>query len=96
MRTIDLGELRRVAAGLAVAGLLSVSLAGAAGAQDIETAAGGNGGGSNADANGGAVTVGDTNSGGTSGANIAADAINSIQVGGDDIAAAAIAALLGE
>lgn len=95
MRTIDLVDVRRVAAGLAVAGLLSFSVAGVAGAQDVNTGASGNGGDSNANANGGAVTMGDTNSGGTSGADIAAAAIDAIQLGGDNIAQNAIAALLG-
>lgn len=61
----EISETRRLIAGLAVAGLLSVGLVGGAGAQQI--AAGGNGGGSNANADGGSVTLGDTESGGSSG-----------------------------
>lgn len=98
MRTFDLVEIRRVATGLAVAGLLSVSFAGAVGAQDVETGASGNGGGSNANASGGAVTVGDVDSGSSSGSatdvgSIVADAI---AAGGDDLAANIIAQILAD
>ncbi|MCC6313295.1 MAG: hypothetical protein IT337_04735 [Thermomicrobiales bacterium] len=96
MRTFDLGETRRLIAGLAVAGMLSVAVAGGVSAQD--TGAAGNGGGSNANADGGAVTMGDVGSGGSSGssadvASIVADAI--ANSGTDHLAADVIAAILG-
>ena len=60
---------RRGLAGLAVAGLLSVALAGGAGAHhdDDAEAFAGNGGVAVAAANGGADAVGDVNSGGNAG-----------------------------
>jgi hypothetical protein len=64
---------RRLVAGLAIAGLLGVSLAGAALADD-QIAASGNGGTSTNSANGGAVNIGDGNSGGTTGATISSGA----------------------
>lgn len=65
---------RRVVAGLAIAGLLTASLAGAAAAEEI--AAAGNGGTVDNSANGGAVSIGDTNDGGNTGATtVVADGI---------------------
>jgi hypothetical protein len=62
---------RRLVAGLAIAGLLGISLSSAALADD-RIAASGNGGTSTNSANGGAVNIGDGNSGGTTGATITA------------------------
>ncbi len=78
--------------GLAIAAIASTALASAVGAQWIDTASGGNGGVSNSNANGGAVTVGSTNSGGSDGVQTA---IDSALVSGDDIAQAVIAAIYG-
>lgn len=60
---------RRLVAGLAIAGLLGASLTGAVAAQE-ETASSGNGGTVNSDANGGAVSVGDSNGGGSTGSTV--------------------------
>jgi hypothetical protein len=76
--------------GLAIAAIASTALVGVAAAQD--TASGGNGGVSTADASGGPVSIGSTNSGGTSGINAA---INDALVSGDDIAQAVIQAIYG-
>ncbi len=97
MRTFDLAEARRLLAGIAVAGLLSVSLAAGVGAQDVDTAVAGNGGGSNASADGGAVGMTDVNSGDTSGttASIGDIVSGAIAVGGDDLAGTIIAQILG-
>ncbi|HYO29216.1 MAG TPA: hypothetical protein VER37_01430 [Thermomicrobiales bacterium] len=95
MRTINSTEARRLLAGLAVAGLLSVSVASGASAQ--ETAAAGNGGGSNASADGGGVGMTDVDSGGNSGTTTSVGDIvaGAVAVGGDDIAANIIAQILG-
>ena len=78
--------------GLAIAAIASTALASAAGAQWIDTASGGNGGVSTADSSGGAVTIGSTNSGGSTGVQTA---IDNALVSGDDIAQAVIAAIYG-
>jgi hypothetical protein len=95
MRTINSTEARRLLAGLAVAGLLSVSVASGTSAQ--ETAAAGNGGGSNASADGGGVGMTDVDSGGNSGTTTSVGDIvaGAVAVGGDDIAANIIAQILG-
>src|SRR5262245_40170097 len=82
----------RFVTGLAIAAMASTAFVGAASAQYIDTASGGNGGVSNANADGGSVSVGSTNSGGTSGVQTA---INDALVSGDNIAQAVIAALYG-
>lgn len=78
--------------GLAIAALASTAFVGAASAQWTDTASGGNGGVSNADSSGGAVSIGSTNTGGSSGTTTA---IDNALVSGDDIAQAVIAAILG-
>ncbi|MBA3414963.1 MAG: hypothetical protein H0U10_07055 [Chloroflexia bacterium] len=97
MRAFDWAVARRLLAGLAVAGLLSVSLAAGVGAQDVDTASSGNGGGSTASADGGAVGMTDVNSGDTSGSTASVGDIvaGAIAVGGDDLAATIIAEILG-
>lgn len=78
--------------GLAIAAFVSTAFAGVAAAQSTDTASGGNGGVSTADSSGGSVSIGSTNSGGTSGVHAAIDAA---LVSGDDIAAAVIEAIYG-
>jgi hypothetical protein len=78
--------------GLAIAAIASTAIVGAASAQDTDTASGGNGGVSNANANGGPVNIGSTNSGGTSGTSAA---IHDALLSGDDIAQAVIQAIYG-
>lgn len=78
--------------GLAIAAIASTAFVGVASAQYLDTASGGNGGVSTADSSGGAVTIGSTNSGGTSGIQAA---IDSALISGDDIAAAVISAIYG-
>jgi hypothetical protein len=90
--------MKKLMSGLAIAAIASTAFVGAASAQDIDTASTGNGGVSNANSNGGAVTVGDTNNGGNAG--------TSGSVGGtidltgittsDDLAAQIIARVLGQ
>ena len=82
----------KLVTGLAIAAIASTAFVGAVSAQYTDTASGGNGGVSTADSSGGAVTIGSTNSGGTSGIQ---SAIDSALVSGDDIAAAVIAAIYG-
>jgi hypothetical protein len=82
----------RFVTGLAIAAIASTALVGVASAQEIDTAAGGNGGVSTADSSGGSVSVGSTNSGGGSGTSTA---IHDAMISGDDIAQAVIAALYG-
>lgn len=82
----------KLVTGLAIAAIASTAFVGAASAQYTDTASGGNGGVSTADSSGGAVTIGSTNSGGTSGIQ---SAIDSALISGDDIAAAVIAAIYG-
>ena len=78
--------------GLAIAAIASTAFVGAASAQYLDTASGGNGGVSTADSSGGSVSVGSTNTGGTSGIQTA---IDSAIVSGDSIAEAVIAAIYG-
>ncbi len=78
--------------GLAIAAIASTAFVGVALADDI--ASGGNGGVSSASADGGPVSIGTTNTGGTSGSIVQA-AIDEAVLSGDDIAAAVIAAILG-
>jgi hypothetical protein len=75
---------RRLIAGLAIAGLLGAGLTGAVAAQE-ETAAAGNGGTVTTDANGGAVSVGDGDSGGNTGSTVSGgdSSGGQIVVGGD-------------
>lgn len=82
----------KLMSGLAIAAIASTALVGVVSAQDTDTASGGNGGVSTADASGGPVSIGSTNSGGTSGINAA---INDALVSGDDIAQAVIESLYG-
>ncbi|MBA2598600.1 MAG: hypothetical protein M3Q50_04760 [Chloroflexota bacterium] len=78
--------------GLAIAAIASTAFVGVAAADDI--ASGGNGGVSTSNANGGPVSIGSTNTGGTSGSIVQA-ALDEALVSGDDIAAAVIAAIFG-
>lgn len=78
--------------GLAIAAIASTAFVGAASAQYLDTASGGNGGVSTGNANGGSVSIGSTNTGGSSGVQTA---IDSALVSGDDIAQAVIAAIYG-
>ncbi len=56
-------------------------------AQDIETASAGNGGGAAASANGGAVSIGDVNTGGNVGSAIGVgDTVGAVAVDGGDMA----------
>jgi hypothetical protein len=82
----------KVLTGLAIAAVASTAFMGAASAQNIDTASGGNGGVSTANADGGPVSIGSTNSGGTSGTSAA---IQDALMSGDDIAQAVIASLYG-
>jgi hypothetical protein len=82
----------RILSGLAIAAIASTAFVGAASAQYTDTASGGNGGVSTANADGGPVSIGSTNSGGTSGIQAA---INDALVSGDDIAQAVIQAIYG-
>jgi hypothetical protein len=82
----------KIMTGLAIAAIASTAFVGAASAQYLDTASGGNGGVSTADSSGGAVTIGSTNTGGSSGTSTA---IQDALVSGDDIAQAVIAALYG-
>lgn len=78
--------------GLAIAAIASTAFVGAASAQWTDTASGGNGGVSNADSSGGAVTIGSTNTGGSTGTSTA---IQDALVSGEDIAQAVINAIYG-
>ncbi len=78
--------------GLAIAAIASTAFVGAASAQYLDTASGGNGGVSTGNANGGSVSIGSTNTGGSSGVQAA---IDSALVSGDDIAQAVISAIYG-
>ena len=83
--------MKKLMSGLAIAAIASTAFVGAASAQFIDTASGGNGGVSTADSSGGAVTIGSTNTGGSEGTRSAVDAAI---LSGDDIAATVIAAIL--
>jgi hypothetical protein len=84
--------------GLAIAAIASSAFVGVAFADadgGIDTASGGNGGVSTANASGGSVGIGATNTGGDSGGSVSA-AIDAALFAGDDIAAAVIASILGD
>jgi hypothetical protein len=84
----------RLTSGLAIAVVAAALFAGTAAAQTTDIASGGNGGVSNANSNGGSVSVGTTRSGGSTGSSVQA-AINDALVDGDDIAQHVIEAILG-
>jgi hypothetical protein len=85
--------MKKLMSGLAIAAIASTAFVGAASAQDTDTASTGNGGVSNANSNGGAVTIGETNAGNAVGST---SVINSGEfLTGEDIAAMVIAAILG-
>lgn len=105
MKTFDFEKFRRLIAGLAAAGLLSVTLAGGAVAQD--EAVSGNGGTSGSDASGGGLTIGVTGEDEAESEESTEDeATDDVSVGdvvaeglftlGDDIAATVIEAIMGE
>ncbi len=81
--------------GLAIAAIASTAFVGVALADDI--ASGGNGGVSTSTADGGPVSIGATNTGGTNGSVVSAAIDQAVLdvLDGDDIAAAVIAAILG-
>ena len=84
----------KLVSGLAIAALASSAFVGVASAQWTDTASGGNGGVSTADSSGGSVSIGSTNSGGTTGTQTAID--EAIATGDlDNLAATIIAAVLG-
>ncbi|MFM8593446.1 MAG: hypothetical protein ACKOCK_03530 [Chloroflexota bacterium] len=83
-------RMLNVVGGLTMAGLLSLGLVAGVGAQEV--ASGGNGGGSNADSNGGSISIGTIDDGGSAGLDIAALVAGAVAAG-DDIAATVIAAL---
>jgi hypothetical protein len=84
----------KLVSGLAIAALASTAFVGVASAQWTDTASGGNGGVSTADSSGGSVSIGSTNSGGTSGTQTAID--EAIATGDlDNLAAMIIASVLG-
>ena len=84
--------MKKFMSGLAIAAIASSAFVGAASAQRNDTADSGNGGVSSSDASGGAVTVGTTNTGNVTGSTSVVDAGELAT--GEDIAAAAIAAIL--
>ena len=90
--------MKKLMSGLAIAAIASTAFVGAASAQDLDTASTGNGGVSNANSNGGAVTVGDTNDGGNAGST--GNVGGTIDLTGittsDDLAAQIIALVLGQ
>jgi hypothetical protein len=79
--------------GLAIAAVATTAFMGVAAAQVTDTASGGNGGVSTADSSGGSVSIGSTNSGGSTGTIQAI--LDDALVSGDDIAAQVIASILG-
>ena len=103
MKTFDFEKFRRLVAGLAAAGLLSVALAGGVVAQD--EAVSGNGGTSGSDASGGGLTVGIPDEA-ESEESTEDEATDEVIVGdlvaeglftlGDDIAATVIEAIMGD
>jgi hypothetical protein len=82
--------MKKFMSGLAIATIASTAFVGAASAQTTDTASGGNGGVSTADSSGGAVTIGDTNNGGSVGGTIDLSGIST----SDDLAAQIIAVVL--
>ena len=88
--------MKKFMSGLAIATIASTAFVGAALAQDTDTASTGNGGVSNANSDGGAVTVGDTNDGGNAGSTGSVGGtidLTGIQTS-DDLAAAIILQVL--
>src|ERR671911_146972 len=84
--------MKKLMSGLAIAAIASTAFVGATSAQDTDTASTGNGGVSNANSNGGAVTIGTTDSGSAVGST---SIINSGEfLTGEDIAEMVIAAIL--
>jgi hypothetical protein len=81
--------MKKLLSGLAIAAIASTAFLGAASAQ--RTANSGNGGVSSSDSSGGAVTVGNTDTGGTTGGT----AILAGAETGEDLAATIIANVLG-
>jgi hypothetical protein len=82
--------MKKLMSGLAIAAIASSAFVGAASAQ--RNADAGNGGVSSSNSNGGSVGVGDTDSGGTTGAT---SVINAGELlGSEDLAATIIAAIL--
>ena len=90
--------MKKLMSGLAIAAIASTAFVGAASAQDTDTASTGNGGVSNANSDGGAVTVGNTNNGGNAGSTGSVGGV--IDLGGattsEDLAATIIAAVLSQ
>jgi hypothetical protein len=82
--------MKKLMSGLAIAVIASSAFVGAASAQRNDTANSGNGGVSSSDASGGAVTVGETGTGGTTGGAIDLSGVNT----GEDLAATIIAQVL--
>lgn len=82
----DLGAVRRLMGGLALAGVLTLGMSGLAAA---ETATAGNGGSSSAGADGGSVSSGPVES------DESAGSIDVTSLLGEDIAATVIASILG-
>jgi hypothetical protein len=80
--------MKKLLSGLAIAAIASTAFLGAASAQ--RTADSGNGGVSSSDSSGGAVTVGNTDTGGATGGAIDLSGVDT----GDDLAATVIAQVL--
>ncbi|MFM9107051.1 MAG: hypothetical protein ACKOWF_10185 [Chloroflexota bacterium] len=89
-----IGETRRLVAGLAAAGLLTVAIAGAASAQ-AETSGVGNGGNSNANSDGGSIDLGPIGTGSNEGVDVGAAVETAMGVDHDDLAASIIAQIMG-
>jgi len=89
-----LGESRRLVAGLAAAGLLTVAIAGGTGAQ-AETSGVGNGGNSNANSDGGSIDLGPIGTGSNEGVDVDAAVDAAMTVGHEDLAASIIAQIMG-
>ena len=85
--------MTKMLAGLAVAGLLSFGIVGGASADNFGGS--GNGGGSNADANGGAITIGTVDNGGNSGASVGTVVGDLVLGGAGNIGEVAIGLALG-
>lgn len=85
--------MKKMLSGLAIAGLLSVGIAGGASADNFGGS--GNGGGSVADANGGAVTIGTVDNGGNAGASVGTVVGDLVLGGGGNIGEIAIGLALG-
>jgi len=85
--------MTKMLAGLAFAGLLSFGIVGGASADTFGGS--GNGGGSNADANGGAITIGTVDNGGNTGATIGSVIGDMVLSGAPNVAEVAIGLALG-